>query len=74
MSVLLLFHPVSAHSSAPQQQCPQIFRLYSTVCCSLASSSFGVFQTYLFEPEPDSQEKEEQLLLQGSLQVYVSEW
>ena len=38
------------------------------------SSSAGVIQPCMFEPDTDCQKEEEELLIKGPLQVYASEW
>ena len=40
----------------------------------MASSNIGVIQLNMFEPDTDSQEAQEELLLQGRLQVDATEW
>ncbi len=40
----------------------------------MTSGNTGLIQPFMFEPETDSDEEEEEWIIQGCLKVHVSEW
>ena len=75
LSPLTALHFTCRHSGT-ELTCSVLLRLLNnnTVSRTVASSNTGVIQSSVFEPDIDSREDEEELLVQGRLHVGVREW